>query len=56
MGKKLGSNLEDWFWFRVSREIEVMILAGLLSSEGLSEAEGCFQKGSHRGQVDSGDW
>ena len=47
MGKKLGSNLGDWLWFRVSHETAVMVLAGLQSSESLTGAEGSASKMAH---------
>lgn len=29
VSKELGSNLGDWFWFKVSHETAVMILVGI---------------------------
>ena len=32
VGEKLGSNLAVWFWLRISHEVLVKLLAGLLPS------------------------
>lgn len=47
MGKELGSKLGDWFWFRVSHETAVMVLAGLQASEDLTGAEGSASRMAH---------
>ena len=48
MGEKFGSNLAVWFWLRLSHEVLVQLLAGLLpSSEGWTGAGGATSERAH---------
>lgn len=54
VGEKLGSNLAVWFWLRISHEVLVKLLAGLLpSSEVWTGAGGTTSEMAHFMAVDA---
>lgn len=58
VGRQFRSGSLGWFWFRISREVEIRFWLGLRSSEDSSRVRRSTFKvsPSHGWQVDAGEW